>query len=208
MSTTSVREAYSRLADRYIDLFGSVDGVDPQDLALIARHLGRVPGPVLDLGCGPGHLTGFLRSMQPDVTGIDLVPEFVAHARRHHPGARFRLGSLTDLDHPDGSVGGILAWYSLVHLPPAEFDGVLAGFRRVLAPGGALVVGFFDGDDCEPFAHKVTTAHRWPVDEVARRLARAGLAEVERLRRGQEGERRPHGVVAARAVRPALLARA
>jgi hypothetical protein len=78
-------------------------------------------------------------------------------------------------------------------------DDVLATIRRVMAPGGALVVGFFDGAELEPFEHTVVVAHRWPVDEMARRLAVAGFVEVERLHRAQEGERRPHAAIAARA---------
>ena len=200
MSSRDVQQAYSELAGLYIDLLGSVDVVHPDDLRLIEENLGRLTGPVLDLGCGPGHLTGFLASRCPDVTGIDLVPEFVAHARRTSPAARFEVRSLTDLDRPDGSVAGTLAWYSLIHLDPGQVDGVLAEIRRITAPGGALVVGFFDGARCEPFEHRVITAHRWPADEVARRLARAGFAETGRLHRGQEGEHRPHAAIAARAV--------
>lgn len=84
--------AYSLLSERYIDLFGSVEHVHADGLALIRRHLGQTSGPVLDLGCGAGHLTGFPRSMHADVTGIDLVPEFITHARRDHPTARFEVG--------------------------------------------------------------------------------------------------------------------
>ena len=200
MSSRDVQRAYSSLAARYVDLFGSVERVHPDDLRLIDEHLGHRAGPVLDLGCGPGHLTGFLRSTCADVTGIDLVPEFVAHARRTHPTARFEVASLTDVERPDGSMAGVLAWYSLIHLDPGQLDGVLARIRRMTAPGGALVVGFFDGARCEPFEHRVVTAHRWPVEEVARRLVSAGFAEVERLQRPQEGERRPHAAIAAVAV--------
>ena len=200
MSSRDVRQAYSSLAQQYIDLLGSVEIVHPDDLRLIQRHLGRLSGPVLDLGCGPGHLTSALYSSGCEVTGIDLVPEFITHARRTYPEVPFELGSLTELAHPDASVAGVLVWYSLIHLEPGQLDGVLAGIRRLLFPGGALVVGFFEGSVCEPFEHEVTTAYRWPVDEMAGRLASAGLAEVERSQRPQEGQRRPHAVLAARAV--------
>lgn len=196
---SAVQRAYSLLAERYIDLFGSVQHVHADDLALIARHLGQVSGPVLDLGCGPGHLTGFLRSMHADVTGIDLVPEFISHARQAHPTARFEVGSMSDLDRPDGSVAGALAWFSLIHLEPGQVDGALAAIRRIMAPGASLVVGFFDGDECEPFDHKVVTAYRWPADEVSARLARTGFTEVERQHRAREGERRPYVALAVRA---------
>ena len=200
MSSRDVRQAYSSLAQQYIDLLGSVEIVHPDDLRLIQRHLGRLSGPVLDLGCGPGHLTSALHSSGCEVTGIDLVPEFITHARRTYPEVPFELGSLSELAHPDASVAGVLVWYSLIHLEPGQLDGVLAGIRRLLLPGGALVVGFFEGSVCEPFEHEVTTAYRWPVDEMAGRLASAGLAEVERSQRPQEGQRRPHAVLAARAV--------
>ncbi|WP_432534291.1 class I SAM-dependent methyltransferase [Kineococcus arenarius] len=198
MSCQDVQQAYSSLAQRYIDLLGSVEDVHPDDLQLIEDHLGPLTGEVLDLGCGPGHLTGFLNTAGCEVTGIDLVPEFIAHARRAHPGTRFEVGSLTDLDHPDGSVSGVLAWYSLIHLDPARVDVALAEIRRVMAPGGALVVGFFEGPVCEPFEHAVTTAYRWPVQELARRLTSAGFVVVGRSQRPQEDERRPHAVITAR----------
>ena len=181
-----MRTAYSAVAAQYIDLFdrGWADREDPGDLALVERHLLGLPGPVLDLGCGPGQWTAHLDARGADVTGVDVVPEFLAHARAAHPGPRFVLGSMTGLDLPAHSVAGVLAWYSTIHLPPAELDGVLAGIRRLLAPGGALVVGFFDSEDVvAPFDHTVVTAHRWPADVLAQRLAAAGFTELERRQR-------------------------
>jgi SAM-dependent methyltransferase len=199
VSSHEVQQAYSLLAERYIDLLGSLDQVHPDDLRFIDRHLRPVSGPVLDLGCGPGHLTGFLRTMHADVTGVDLVPEFVAHARQAHPTARFEVGSLLDRDRAPASVAGALVWYSLIHLEPEQVDSALAAVRRVMVPGGALVLGFFEGAERGTFAHKVTTAYRWPADEMSRRLTLAGFAEQERMHRGREGDRRPHAVIAAHA---------
>ncbi|GAB3509024.1 hypothetical protein GCM10027575_19620 [Phytohabitans suffuscus] len=192
-----VRQAYASVAGLYIELFGSSERVHADDLAFIERHLGGRPGVVLDLGCGPGHLTGFLRSLGVDARGIDLVPEFIAHARAAHPSGRYQLGSMEDLGVADHSIAGILTWYSLIHLPPRRLDGVLARFRRAMAPGGRLVLGVFDGDEVAAFDHKVITAYRWPVDELVERLTRAGFVEVERLRRPDEDNHRPHAAVAA-----------
>lgn len=131
--------------------------------------------------------------------GIDLVPRFVAHARATYPQVRYEVGSLTDLDLPDGSVAGLLAWYSLIHLTPTAFDDALAGLRRLVPPGGTVVLGLVDGDDLGPFDHKVITAYRWPADEVARRLARAGFVEIDRERRPATEDQRPHLALAAQA---------
>lgn len=198
----AVRRAYGDLAGRYIDLFGSVAEVHPDDLAVITRHLSLRTGAVLDIGCGPGHLTGYLRSLGVDAIGVDLVPEFVEHARAAHPDGWYALGSMAQLPVPAGSVAGILAWYSLIHLPPDDLDAVLAELRRVTSAGAALVVGCFDGEEVDPFEHQVITAYRWPMRELAERLARAGFVEVERQQRAgiDRPGHRPHAAIAAVAV--------
>jgi SAM-dependent methyltransferase len=201
VSSHPVRDAYSSRSEQYIGLFDGTGQDHEDDVALVRRYLTGLTGPVLDLGCGPGHWTAYLRSLGADVTGVDLVPEFIAHARASHPGSDFQLGSMTELDVPDHAVAGILAWYSTIHLAPSELDGVLTEFRRLLAPGGVLVLGFFDSeDDVAAFDHKVVTAYRWPVDVLAEHLSTAGFVELQR-RRHQVPDRpdRRYAAVAARA---------
>jgi SAM-dependent methyltransferase len=199
----SVRDAYSCMSEQYIGLFDGAGGWQAHegDTSLVRRHLGGLSGPVLDLGCGPGHWSAYLHSLGADVTGVDMVPEFIVHARATHPGPTFRLGSMTELEVPEHSVSGVLSWYSTIHLPPPELDDTLAGFRRLLVSSGVLVIGFFDSDDeVAGFDHAVTTAYRWPFEVFNRHLAKAGLTELERLR-FQVAERpdRKYAAIAARA---------
>lgn len=194
-----IRQAYAALAEQYIELFGDSTEVHPDDLALITRHLSISPGTVLDVGCGPGHLTSHLRLLGVDASGIDLVPEFVDHARAAYPDSQFQIGSMDRLPVPDNSIAGILTWYSLIHVPPDDLDGVLAELRRVMIPGGTLVVGFFDGDDVVAFEHKVVTAYYWPAEELTARLRQAGFAEIDRHRRAgvHKAGSRPQAAIAA-----------
>ncbi|MGW6691370.1 methyltransferase domain-containing protein [Streptomyces sp. NPDC054961] len=83
-----------------------------------------------------------MRRLDLDAFGIDV-------ARCDHPGVRFDLGSMTDLTLADASVTGLVAWYSLIHVPDAEISSVLAHFRRVLRPGGPLLLGFHVGDESQ-----------------------------------------------------------
>ena len=196
-----VRQAYGALADQYIELIGSTAQVHDDDLALITRYLSIRPGTVLDVGCGPGHLTAHLRSLGIDSMGLDLVPSFISHARSTDPGGRYGLASMAHLPVGDRSVAGVLAWYSLIHVPPDELDDVLRELRRAMVPAGVLVTGFFDGAAVEVFDHKVTTANRWPIDELSLRLRRAGFVEVERQQRPANVERgiRSHAALVATA---------
>ena len=190
-----VRDAYSRIADVYIGMFGTSAKVDADDLAFIRRHLAGANGPVLDVGCGPGHITDHLRSLGVDATGIDMVPEFLAYARETFPDGRYRLGVMDALDVADHSVAGILAWYSMIHLP--DPGAALAEFRRALTPGGTLVIGFIDGDEVSAYDHKVVTAYRRPVSDLAERLTRAGFTEIEHVRRPAEGKHQAYAAIAA-----------
>lgn len=116
-------------------------------LALFAEVVhGSGGGPVADVGCGPGHVTAHLHELGIDAFGVDVSPVMIDVARRDHPGLRFEVGSMTDLDLADGSVAGLLAWWSLIHIPDDVIPTVLGHFWRALRPGGLLQIGFHVGD--------------------------------------------------------------
>ncbi|MFI6662183.1 class I SAM-dependent DNA methyltransferase [Streptomyces sp. NPDC050523] len=102
-------------------------------------------GPVADVGCGPGHVTDHLQGLGVEAFGIDLSPGMIDVARRVHPRLRFEVGSMTDLDLADASVAGLLAFWSLIHVPDDAVPTVFAHFRRALRPGGPLLLGFHVG---------------------------------------------------------------
>ncbi|MFJ2865948.1 class I SAM-dependent DNA methyltransferase [Kitasatospora sp. NPDC087314] len=104
-------------------------------------------GLVADVGCGPGHVTAHLHELGLDAFGIDLSPVMIDVARRDHPSLRFEVGSMTDLDLADESVAGLLAFWSLIHVPDDVIPTVFGHFRRVLRPGGPLLLGFHVGDE-------------------------------------------------------------
>jgi len=104
-------------------------------------------GPVADVGCGPGYVTGYLHDAGVDAFGIDLSPEMIAIARRDYPGLRFEVGTMTDLDLADGLLVGLIAFWSVIHVPDYAIPGVFEQFRRVLRPQGLLLVGFHVGDE-------------------------------------------------------------
>ncbi|MFD9734679.1 methyltransferase domain-containing protein [Umezawaea sp. NPDC059074] len=147
---TDTRTSYDTVASSYADqLRDGLSGLPHLRAALavfadVVRADGG--GPVADVGCGPGHVTADLRALGVDAFGVDLSPGMVEVARREHPGVRFEVGSMTDLDLPDASLAGVLAWWSLIHVPDEEVPGVFDEFRRVLRPGGRVQVGFHVGD--------------------------------------------------------------
>jgi SAM-dependent methyltransferase len=199
MTTSEVAAAYGARAGEYIDLFGTVDAAHEADRALVLDWARGLGGPVFDVGSGPGQWTDFLVRNGVDAEGIEVVPEFLQHARARFPGVAFRAGSLPDLDLPDAAAAGILSWYSLIHLAPEELPAALAELARVLRPGGGLLIGFFTGERVEAFPHAVATAYYWPIEELSRLVGEAGFRVRASSSRAEPGVRLQATIVAERA---------
>jgi SAM-dependent methyltransferase len=143
--------SYDTVATSYADQVRNLLDETPYERAVLALFADLVHtaggGPVADVGCGPGRITAYLRELGVDTFGIDLSPAMIEVARRDHPGLRFEVGSMTDLDLADASMAGLVAWYSLIHVPDDEIGSVFTHFRRVLRPGGPLLLSFHVGDE-------------------------------------------------------------
>jgi SAM-dependent methyltransferase len=145
-----IRTSYDTVAASYLDFVReALDGA-PDLRAALALFADRVAasggGPVADVGCGPGHVTAYLHNLGVDAFGIDLSPGMIDLARSEHPELRFEVGTMTALDLADESMGGVLAFWSLIHVPDEVIPTVLAGFRRVLRADAPLLIGFHVGD--------------------------------------------------------------
>lgn len=139
------RAAYDRVAADYADLLHSELGTQPLHRHLLDDFAARVTGSVVDAGCGPGRVAAYLAERGIDVAGIDLSPGMIAEARARHPGVAFSVGTLDQLDVADGSLGGIVSWYSIIHTPEQELPIIASELRRALSPGGRLLLAFQAG---------------------------------------------------------------
>ena len=208
----TTRASYDAVATDYAKRFNAELAAKPLDRAVLTGFAELVQaaggGPVADLGCGTGRVTGHLHSLGLSVFGVDLSPGMIAQARLRHPDLRFEEGSMLALDLPDGTLGGILAWYSTIHLPQERLPVAFAEFHRVLAPGGHALLAFQVGDEPlhveEAFGRAVSlNFYRRQPDRVAELLSRAGLDVRARLQRepdveGEFPERTPQGFLLAR----------
>ena len=185
----AVQQAYGSWSATYIDRFDGADKASEEDRDRITRWARSITGPVLDAGCGPGHWSAHLHGLGLDVEGVDATPAFVDHARRAHPEVAFRQGDLRRLDLAPASLGGVLAWFSLIHGDPDDVRGALASFAAALRPGGSLLIGFFSGAALAPFEHRVVTAWAWPPDDLAQAVEHAGLEVVDRTEQVQPSGR-------------------
>lgn len=187
-----IRSSYDAVAGSYADsLIAELAGLPFETWLLdrIAEHADG--GPVVEVGCGPGHVTAYLAEAGADAIGVDLSPGMVEEARRRFPDGDYRVGDLRTLMRPTSAPGwsAVLAWYSLIHLAGSELPGALGALTRPLAPAGWLVLALHAGSEVRHasdwFDHEIDldfVLHE-PVDVVALVQA-AGLVDVEWYHRG------------------------
>jgi len=146
-----VRSSYDAVAPAYADrLVDELRGQQPFENWLLRRVAEHADGgPVVEVGCGPGHVTAFLADAGADATGIDLSPGMVEEARRRFPDGDYQVGDLRQLMRPISATGwsAVLAWYSMIHLAASELPEAVAALVRPLAPGGWLVVALHVGSE-------------------------------------------------------------
>ena len=214
------RASYDAVAADYAERFSGELAARPLDRAMLAGFaelvLAAGAGPVADIGCGTGRVTAHLSALGLPVSGIDLSPRMVAVARQRHPELRFGVGSMLALDLPDGALGGVLAWYSTIHLPDERLPEAFAELGRVLAPEDHVLLAFQAGGEplhlTQALGHPVSLDfHRRQPDRVAELLGQAGLVVRARLLRepdagGDFPERTQQAFVLAR--KPAAPSRA
>jgi SAM-dependent methyltransferase len=209
----TTRTSYDTIADDYTEQFADHLADSPLERSLLAAFAEMVSentkessAPVADLGSGPGYVTARLHALGVPVFGVDVSPRMVELARRAHPELRFHVGSMTSLDLPAGTLGGIVALYSIIHVPDAHLPAVFAEFHRVLVPGGQVLIMFqFDENEdglhlAERFGHEISLDYHWhTLESVSGHLTEAGFELHTRMRREPQGEQKmPRGLVLAR----------
>ncbi|HLO14571.1 MAG TPA: class I SAM-dependent methyltransferase [Anaerolineales bacterium] len=145
----NTQNSYDQVATEYAEKFKDEMDDKPFDrdcLDRLAREVGHL-GPICDLGCGPGQIARYVHRQGVEALGVDLSPRMVAEAQRLNPEIHFHQGDMLSLPDPDNSWGGIAAFYCIIHIPRKSIVDALREMKRVLKPGGVLLVTFHIGDE-------------------------------------------------------------
>jgi len=143
--------SYDAVAPEYAERFKDEMDDKPFDrdcLDRLAREVGDL-GPICDLGCGPGQIARYLHRQGVKTLGVDLSAKMVDEARRLNPEIHFHQGNMLSLPDADNSWGGIAAFYCIIHIPREQVVDALREVKRVLKPGGVLLVTFHIGAEIE-----------------------------------------------------------
>jgi SAM-dependent methyltransferase len=131
-------ERFRAMARAGNDLAGEARLVD----TMVPRH-----ARILDAGCGPGRVGAALADAGHQVVGVDVDPALIEAAAQDHPGPRWIVGDLAELDlaahgitEPFDAI--VCAGNVMAFLAPSTRREVLRRMRAHLAAGGRAAIGF------------------------------------------------------------------
>ena len=146
----AVRRTYDAVAEEYAAKFGDDLADLPFDRGLldeVAVAAGAITGGrVVDIGCGPGQAAAYLADRGVRVTGVDLSTQALALARRRSLSVSVACADMRRLPLRDDACAGVVLFYSLHHLRRTELVPVARELRRVLAPGGVVLIATHEGE--------------------------------------------------------------
>jgi SAM-dependent methyltransferase len=136
-------------SERYVERFRTM-AAEGVDLAGEARLIDAMVPPrsrVLDAGCGPGRVGAELHARGHSVVGVDADPVLIAAAEADHPGPRWLVGDLSELDlaaqgEAEPFAIAVLAGNVMVFLAPGTEAEVLRRVAHHVVDDGAVVTGF------------------------------------------------------------------
>jgi SAM-dependent methyltransferase len=146
-------QRFRDLAAQGMDLVGEARLVD----AMLPRG-----SRVLDAGCGPGRVGAFLHEVGHDVVGVDVDPVLIAAAEEDHPGPRWLVSDLAELDLAAAGIEEpfdaiVSAGNVMTFLAPSTRRSVLQRLRAHISPSGRAAIGFGAGRGYE-FDHFLADA--------------------------------------------------
>jgi ubiquinone/menaquinone biosynthesis C-methylase UbiE len=143
-SKDDVRRTYSKLS-RYYDFWGSLTEQKATDRALDLADI-KDGESILEVAVGTGRVFERIVSMNERGRneGIDLSPEMLARAegrlKQHITSYSLNVGDAYSLTFPDETFDLVISNYLFDLLPEGDFSRVLGEFKRVLKPGGRVVI--------------------------------------------------------------------
>jgi ubiquinone/menaquinone biosynthesis C-methylase UbiE len=146
-----VGAAYDLVAEEYAAAFGDEIVKKHFDQIILRWFASQIPNgeTVLELGAGPGEVSGWLAKLGIRCLATDASPRMVACGKRLFPEVSFAVKDFFALSQSDESVHAIVAFYAIVNYPLATIAPMFREVFRILEHGGICVFTFhvFEGEE-------------------------------------------------------------
>jgi SAM-dependent methyltransferase len=174
---------WNEIADLYEANFMDIRCYDESYM----RFLALLPGiSVLDLGCGPGNISRFLKQQRPELelVGWDIAPNMVDIAAKWVPDGHFLVKDIRDIGHSPEKFDGIICGFGLPYIAKEDRHSFFDGIAQNLTTGGVLYLSFVHGSMTESGYKTGSNGlrvyfHYHDKDELAQALQHRGFHSIE-----------------------------
>ena len=158
-----VQRGYDQLGSLYRTHYEQLNPDRYKDWLTTLAHLLAINASVLELGCADGIPTARFLSQQFDYVGVDISPVQIEQARANVPQAHFEVADMATLRFPDLSFDGVIALYSIIHLPLAEQPALVKAVYNWLRPDGYFlcIVGAQEWTGTDADWHQLGASMYW-----------------------------------------------
>jgi ubiquinone/menaquinone biosynthesis C-methylase UbiE len=140
----SITEAYDRAAKDYATAMWDELERKPFDQIILRWFAAQIPPDetVLEIGCGPGEVSGYLHRQGVKCLGTDISTQMIESAREYFPQVRFEVQDFLQLGYDDDAFCGVVGFYAIVNLDLEEVKALLVEVKRVLKREGLFLFSF------------------------------------------------------------------
>lgn len=143
-NTISIFDKFAaKYQEKYMDLEAYRDSLD-----LFCAHLENKQGKILDIGCGPGNLSRYIKGKCPHIhlLGIDLSAKMLELARINNPDDQFVLMDCRDIVKIKLKFDGVLCGFCLPYLSREDALHLISDVSGLLMPGGIFYLSTMEDD--------------------------------------------------------------
>jgi ubiquinone/menaquinone biosynthesis C-methylase UbiE len=185
----SITRAYDRASQEYAAAFWNEFERKPFDRMILEHFAAHIPQgeTILEIGCGPGEVSGYLHCQGANCLGTDLSAKMIESAKQYFPQVHFEVQDFFQLSYAGGAFGGVVGFYAIVNLLVPEIETLLAEVKRVLKSDGLFLFSFHidEGEDkteVKDFFNQPDnplTFYYFKVDEIKDLVEKAGFQVVD-----------------------------
>ena len=140
----STTKTYDKISQLYANEFDKPSDHIDDFLKLIP-----IGGGILDAGCGPGVDSDYMQSKGYEVVGVDVSDKMIDLARKKNSKGHFEKADIRELSFKPETFNGILASFSVIHIPKKDLSKTLCDFYKILKYSGIIYLGIQEGKSQE-----------------------------------------------------------
>lgn len=115
---------------------------------ILCKSVENNKAKILDVGCGPGNITQYLLSKNPDydILGLDIAPNMIELAQKNNPSANFKILDCRHIGSLNTHFDAIVNGFCLPYLSENDTINFIADSSKLLLENGILYLSFVEGD--------------------------------------------------------------